>query len=38
MQFVKPDSETYLIQAAIAGNYAFIELYIKSEGKLSITD
>ena len=30
IQFVKPDSETYLIQASIAGNLAFIELYIKS--------
>ena len=38
IQHVKPDSETYLIQASIAGNLAFIELYIKSQGDLVITD
>jgi hypothetical protein len=35
---VKPDSETYLIQASIAGNLAFLEIYIKSQGDLVITD
>ena len=38
IQYVKPDSETYLIQASIAGNLSFIEIYIKSQGDLVITD
>ena len=38
IQFVKPDSETYLIQAAILGNLAFLETYIRAEGELAIVD
>jgi hypothetical protein len=38
IQHIKPETETYLIQASIAGNQAFIELYIKSQGDLVITD
>jgi ankyrin repeat protein len=38
IQYVKPDTETYLIQAAILGNIAFIELYIKSKGYIGIVD
>ena len=37
-QDVKPDSETYLIQAAIQGNLCFLGLYLKARGLLSITD
>ena len=35
---MKPDQETYFIQAAILGNFAFIELYIKKKGVITITD
>lgn len=38
IQHTKPDQETYLIQASIVGNLAFIELYIKCKGDLTITD
>ncbi len=38
IQYVKPDSETYLIQASIAGNLSFLDIYIKSQGDLVITD
>lgn len=38
VQYVKPHAETYLLQAAISGNLAFIELYVKSEGNLTLTD
>ena len=38
IQHIKPETETYLIQASIAGNLAFIELYVKSQGDLVITD
>ena len=37
-QQVKPDSETYLIQAAMLGNIAFLELYMKARGSLTIKD
>lgn len=38
LQFMKPDAETYLIQASIVGNIAFMEVYIKNRGNLSLTD
>ncbi|CDW88932.1 ankyrin repeat domain-containing protein 6 [Stylonychia lemnae] len=38
VQFVKPDSETYLIQACILGNIAFLQVYLKAKGTLEIID
>ena len=37
-QEVKPDSETYILQAAMLGNIAFVELYISMRGDLTIED
>lgn len=37
-QEVKPDSETYILQAAMLGNVAFTELYLSVQGDLSIED
>lgn len=37
-QEVKPHSETYLIQAAIEGNLAFLEVYTKFQGDLTVQD
>lgn len=37
-QEAKPDSETYLIQAAMLGNIAFLEIYMKARGSLAIKD
>ena len=37
-QEVKPNCETYLIQAAIMGNLCFLDLYLSARGLLSITD
>lgn len=35
---MKPHSQTYLIQAAIEGNLAFLELYTKFKGDLAVCD
>ena len=35
---VRPDSETYFMQASILGNLAFLEVYIRCKGSLLITD
>lgn len=35
---MKPDSETYLIQASILGNICFFILYLKARGSLAVTD
>ena len=35
-QTVKPHSETHLIQAAIEGNLAFLEVYTKFKGDLTV--
>ena len=37
-QYEKPDKQTYILEAAITNNLAFLDLYIKSRGSLSITD
>ena len=37
-QETKPDSETYLIQAAILGNICFLNLYLKARGSLGVED
>ena len=37
-QETKPDSETYLIQAAMLGNIAFLGIYMKARGSLAIKD
>lgn len=37
-QMVKPHSETYLIQAGIEGNLAFLEVYTKFKGDLGVCD
>jgi len=38
IQFVDPSSKTYLIEAAILGNIAFLLLYLKSGGIIELTD
>lgn len=37
-QTAKPYSETHLIQAAIEGNLAFLEVYTKVKGDLLVCD
>jgi ankyrin repeat protein len=37
-QSVKPHAETYLLQAAMQGNIAFLEIYIRCKGSLIIED
>ncbi len=38
VQSVKPHSETYLMEAAIRGNIAFLVLYLKFGGSVSLRD
>jgi len=37
-QEAKPESETYLIQAAMLGNICFLNLYMKARGNLAVED
>ena len=37
-QNVNPNSETYLLEAAILGNIAFLNLYLKYGGELTTLD
>jgi hypothetical protein len=38
IQRVKPNSHSYLIEAAILGNIAFLHLYLSNNGNLNIID